>query len=527
VRTTATILILAAAAWSQPTPDELLGRKKPAKQAPSNPASPAPKATVKPATSGWTTHTNPNGFKMDHPTGWTVEFGNHPSTKLPVIRAKGPDPRLFAVLLPFQGRNIASARVWLSTSFDDVFAGWFPSPARAQHQQLQRSPDTLLTSFDFTTSRGPGRAAVLTYLMRGSGMVYAIAAPADQFPAWKANLVRILASFRFAQASKEDTTPAQSAQAVALDYVSFQDSTEGAFTVQVPRGWKVNGGVARKFSTVAPAMYLEMVSPNGVRVFFGDADIPPFTEPQGMVMPMAVGSWYSPGYGTRMMVMPYQHGVQFAESYLQRTMSRALGQVRVVNRDDQTNQLAAMERAANQGGLARIRYTGGEIAFESAQGIGTVGAVTQLTSMPSISAGGLWNVQALWGWSASREQAAVANTAIQHLGNTFRINPQWMAASLRHTAEVSRIVTETNAQISQIISDSYWSRQRSLDRTNRKFSDYIRGVQRVRDPDTGEEFEAVAGSNFYWRIPGGQHPFGTESTGVETVLDVRPLEKVD
>jgi hypothetical protein len=270
-----------------------------------------------------------------------------------------------------------------------------------------------------------------------------------------------------------------------------------------------------------------MVSPDGVRVFFGDAEIPPFTEPKGMVMPMSPGSWYSPGYGTRMMVMPFQHGLQFAESYLHRTMSRMLGQSRVVNRDDQTHQLAAIERAANQGGLAQTRYTGGEVAFESARGIGIVGAVTQITVMPSISPGGLWYVQGPWGWSAGREQAGIATAAVDQLGRTFRVNPQWMAASLRHTAEVSRIVTETNAQISKIISDSYWSRQRSQDRINRKFSDYIRGVQRVRDPDTGEEFEAVAGSNFYWRVPGGQHPFGTDTTGVETVLDVRPLEKVD
>ena len=77
--------------------------------------------------------------------------------------------------------------------------------------------------------------------------------------------------------------------------------------------------------------------------------------------------------------------------------------------------------------------------------------------------------------------------------------------------ETSRITHETGEYISKLQNDAYWNRQRAQDRSNRNFDDYIRGVQRVVDPETGREYEAVAGSNYYYRVHATDRAVGTNS----------------
>ncbi|HBY63998.1 MAG TPA: hypothetical protein DEH78_29595, partial [Solibacterales bacterium] len=112
------------------------------------------------------------------------------------------------------------------------------------------------------------------------------------------------------------------------------------------------------------------------------------------------------------------------------------------------------------------------------------------------------------------------------VASTFRVSPQWFGAQQQTTAETSRIVSQTNEQISRTISDSYWSRQRTQDRTNRNFSDSIRGVVRLRDPDTGEELEGTAGKNYYWRVRGTNTIVGQDTPTPPPTIDVTELEQV-
>ncbi|MBK7358506.1 MAG: hypothetical protein IPI45_09780 [Saprospiraceae bacterium] len=47
--------------------------------------------------------------------------------------------------------------------------------------------------------------------------------------------------------------------------------------------------------------------------------------------------------------------------------------------------------------------------------------------------------------------------------------------------QISKIISQTNDAVSKSISDSYWNTQKSYDRTNQQFSDYLRGVDRYSD----------------------------------------------
>ena len=97
------------------------------------------------------------------------------------------------------------------------------------------------------------------------------------------------------------------AESNVLQYVRWTDPREYAFSLDVPQGWQIHGGMFRTGPLdTRPA--IDMISPdNQIRVTAGDASIPTFTEPNPMFMMAGLteGSWYSPGYGTQMMVWRY------------------------------------------------------------------------------------------------------------------------------------------------------------------------------------------------------------------------------
>jgi len=64
-----------------------------------------------------------------------------------------------------------------------------------------------------------------------------------------------------------------------LSFVTWREPNEGAFTLSVPQGWKVSGGVRRR-TPVDVRTAVNVVSPDGtIRLFIGDYDVPPAREP--------------------------------------------------------------------------------------------------------------------------------------------------------------------------------------------------------------------------------------------------------
>jgi hypothetical protein len=105
--------------------------------------------------------------------------------------------------------------------------------------------------------------------------------------------------------------------------------------------------------------------------------------------------------------------------------------------------------------------------------------------------------------------------------SSLRLNPEWMRMQQNITASTSRIVADTGAHISKVISDSYWSRQASQVELSRRRSNQILGVEDVRDPATGRELQIESGSSYYWIDPRG-NIVGTDIASRPT-LDFREL----
>ncbi len=129
--------------------------------------------------------------------------------------------------------------------------------------------------------------------------------------------------------------------------------------------------------------------------------------------------------------------------------------------------------------------------------------------------------------SSGREGAFVeslearAQEILEHMVQTFAVNPQWAAMQQNITANTSKIVAETQQQVSSLISDSYWRRQGTMDEISRRRSNAILGVEDVADPVTGRELKVESGSNYYWVDQRGTI-VGTQTNTVPT-LDFREL----
>src|SRR5689334_10106918 len=75
------------------------------------------------------------------------------------------------------------------------------------------------------------------------------------------------------------TTAASAHGLTDVSWTTFTDPYEAAFTIEVPRGWKVAGGVVRKIPLV-PNLVLRVLSPDRrTLIALGDPDSAPYNTP--------------------------------------------------------------------------------------------------------------------------------------------------------------------------------------------------------------------------------------------------------
>lgn len=448
----------------------------------------SPRQVQTKAPRGWGTHEDPAGFVVQIPIGWSAS-GDRSSGR---VEASGPE-----------GQAVFIWPLFVPGALDPSSA---PAVLQAVAAKLVPQAQWEPARASSSSARAHGRdgdreaVAVLTWAVSPKGsavFAYVTAAPAARYRDEEETFARILGSFRVAGA------PVEEAAAAAPSFVPWRDPRESAFTIEVPSGWRVQGGLFRAASVdTRPA--IEMVSPDGeIRVTGGDPELPPFTEPTPMLQMTGFteGSWYSPGYGVNMMVRRYATGLAFAREYVAGKVAAGCADLVFVDARDRPDVAQAINSIYGRfaGGIT-MRMTTGEVAFTCARGgrpmSGYYFAGTLLTTVPGT--GALWHVEMLHGYLAPSDRVAEAQTVLDHGLRTFRFDPSWWSMQQNLTGQTSRIVSETNEQITQGISDSYWNRQGVMDEISRRRSNAILGVEDVVDPVDGREIKVESGSNYYW-----------------------------
>jgi hypothetical protein len=132
--------------------------------------------------------------------------------------------------------------------------------------------------------------------------------------------------------------------------------------------------------------------------------------------------------------------------------------------------------------------TMGEVAFRCTQSGGPAqGYYFAGILRTQLSNGlGFWAVLNLYGFVAPESDRALGEVALRRLLISFRQDENWAARQGQTTMAASRIMTQSNEQISRTISETYWNRSQSLDNAFWGDANARRGTTDVVDPDTGE-----------------------------------------
>ena len=465
----------------------------------------------RPATvQGWQLTRNPAGFEIEHPTGWVVEALGEMR-----IVVRSPDARSVATIAPFV-RGRGNCRDYIAETFAGQ-SGQFREPAFRQTPLSQNSsnrttienatqrrqrPDEVVAALTF--ENGASRGAALCSLDRGSGMFFVIAGPTALYEQQKAVLVRIVKSLKFGSPAGQ-TVVAQQPTRRPLQYSRWRDPSEGAFTIDVPAGWRVGGGLVRR-SAIDVTGSVKMSSPDGASaIFLGDERLYNCITPEVVGASLREGQMYR-NQATALMVLRYQPPLTFANNYMSE-VQRTYGLSGIEVRDRR-------EPPPATSGTYRVSYS--ELSFTAQRnGRQVAGFLSvSIAANPVQGGNGLYWTPGVAGFVTPVEDAGQIAAAYRHSIDSGQKDPAWARQQGETTMATSKMFAASSAETNDAISKSYWNTQASYDRTFQNDSDARRGQVRLRDPNTGEEFTATSGHNYYYRPAGGdeRNIIGTDNT---------------
>ena len=304
--------------------------------------------------------------------------------------ARSGDGASLVMVAPFTAPPNTSAAEYMRRFGALALRPFLPEAAVTAVQPSRIGQAGALSAVQYRSGAGPGRATVLCFTQGGVGTLYVIAAPAAQYDRQRSQMVAILRSFSFTGTGTGDAERGAERSAAGaapgVSFTRFQDPNEGAFTVDVPAGWGVRGGIVRK-STVDVRTYLRMTSPdNRIVIASGDPDIGGFVVPTPPTYGMGGLREGQPYPGGAFMVSRYLPGPVFARNYVNaiaRLTAASNVQIRDVReRPDLNSRLS---------GIAQEQITAGEASFSCARnGRESAGYVLAGTKITTIAGSSMW-----------------------------------------------------------------------------------------------------------------------------------------
>ncbi|HTS10522.1 MAG TPA: hypothetical protein VMH00_00255 [Candidatus Limnocylindrales bacterium] len=294
------------------------------------------------------------------------------------------------------------------------------------------------------------------------------------------------------------------ARAQTPSYVSYTDPYEHAFTVEVPQGWTIKGGLFRiGYSDVRPMV--DIVSPDArTEIRLGDVAIPTYAAPTPY---HPAGGTVDLGAQAQMTSANYHTGQQFATIYAQTHFIRACQRL-----DPQPSEgEPPLKDPAPQSANLR-QSTTGQVTYKcsSAAGERTAYAYARTNDMST-----LWQVGTLVSFLAPPDRVAAARAILLHASETFHLDPQWVEKQKQEDAyglqyqrmrqqqrlqalgrQVQQFEQQMQAMRNQVSAFERGQAQRQAQ--FEKFDQALRGVTPTIDP-LGNEREVWTGpyANYY------------------------------
>jgi hypothetical protein len=311
-----------------------------------------------------------------------------------------------------------------------------------------------------------------------------------------------------------------------LTYIDDQGIGIEAFRVLAPSDWKFEGGIRWILDNPGmPAVAsFRIFNPNGLDELEGFPNQAFFwTDNPTQLQLFPVGSRY---FGSE--VRPIVGPVDALKRIILPRFRGNVQDLRIV-REEELPGLAKSLGAATQslpgfstsadGARLRIQYQrGGKWMEEELYGL------VESMSFPIGSMFGQftntnWNVDYLFSFKAERGTLDAHSNLFQTMATSFRLNPQWFnkynqvvqyliqrqIQHIRNLGELSRIISQTHNEISDMMMQSYNQRQEVYDRVAENFSQYVRGVDQYYNPVEQKPVELPSGYKQAWTNSLGEY----------------------
>jgi hypothetical protein len=302
---------------------------------------------------------------------------------------------------------------------------------------------------------------------------------------------------------------ARSASNGNVTWVKFTDPLEQAFTLEVPQGWTVKGGMFRLGYSDHREM-IDMTSPDGkINIRIGDLSIPPYFLPN---QSHREGEIYDLGAQAQGRVARYRTGQEFSTAYGKVRFAKVC--TNVTPKQSSLPPIAKPIEPAG-GNNSPAKTSDGEATYSCA---GSQGARIAYVFSQTAPAGGLWTVTNLVSYVAPDAQVADTRSIIEHSEKTFVLSPAWIQkqkqldeqalvyqrerqqARMRQLSEqVAQFEAKMQAMQNQV--NQFERGQAQRQSQFQAFDNVINGVIPTVDPFGNEHDVSTGPKSSYWQNP--------------------------
>jgi hypothetical protein len=298
--------------------------------------------------------------------------------------------------------------------------------------------------------------------------------------------------------------------AIAQDspWVLYTEPHEHAFTIEVPRGWQVSGGIMRR-SALQPYSVVTLRSPGAAtQMILGDSDAITYTTMTMLRMHLGFheGMLTDVG-GDPMWILNYRSGQQFAATYGQRLLAQQCQNVRLATVRNRPE--AVTNPQQSYAGVPQTA-TAGDAFFTCEKDGHRLEAYffsqTNMTGNPQ--QGAIWNAQNTFGFLAPEGHGTAAGLIIAHIIGSAKTDQNWLAAQLKVAGEVARAsAARADAvldQTAQSINSTFIETQRDATVSQLEFGRLISGFDEYQTAGGETKTVPYAAANNWWSNSKGQ-----------------------
>jgi hypothetical protein len=291
-----------------------------------------------------------------------------------------------------------------------------------------------------------------------------------------------------------------------IAWTQYQDPNEHAFTLDVPRGWTVKGGMFR-FGYSDARLMVEMRSPDGkVEIQLGDARVPVYVLP--VQFHTREGEPYDLGAQGQMIIGRYHTGPEFAALYSE---TRFHGECRNPQPDATAPEFIAPDYGPDDTSVKES--SSGQITYRCES---DGGPRVAFVYVKTASYGTIWAVPAIASYLVPPDQVSAARDILRHGAESFHLTPEWLQYKARLDAEGMEYQRErqqrrmvelqqqeqafaAKMQAMRSQADAFEQHMAQERGQFQKMDDVINGVTATTDPLTGETRKVWTGTqDNYW-----------------------------